>query len=78
MTDRPPPLFGEECVFALLFRMVQDHCSTMNAGELKSYGIEANADGIVTLTSVGPREATSCYVVSIMQPAERMFPVVRW
>jgi transposase-like protein len=34
-------------------------------------------DGIVTLTSVGPREATSCYVVSIMQPAERMFPVAR-
>jgi hypothetical protein len=32
--------------------------------------------GIVTLTSVGPREATSCYVVSIMQPAERMFPVL--
>jgi hypothetical protein len=23
-------------------------------------------EGIVTLTSVGPREATSCYVVSIM------------
>jgi hypothetical protein len=53
MTDRPPPLFGEECVFALLFRMVQDHCSTMNAGELKSFGIEANADAMKALAESG-------------------------
>jgi hypothetical protein len=46
MTDRPPPLFGEEYVFALLFRTVQDQCSTMNAGEFKSFGIETNADAV--------------------------------
>lgn len=53
MSDRAIPLFGEDYFFALLLRMVQEHCGTMNAGEVDSYGIEANADAMKTLAEAG-------------------------
>jgi hypothetical protein len=53
MTDRPSPLFGEDYFFALLLRMVLEHCSTMTAGELSSFAIEANADAMQALAEAG-------------------------
>jgi hypothetical protein len=53
MTDGTAPLFGEGYVFALLFRLVQDHCGTTNAGELKSFGIGANGDAMKALAQAG-------------------------
>jgi hypothetical protein len=50
----PPSVFrGEEFLFALLLRMVQEHCNTTVAGELKSFEIEANADAIKALADAG-------------------------
>jgi hypothetical protein len=53
MTDRPSPLFGEDYFFALLLRMVLEHCSTMTPGELSSFAIEANADAMRALAEAG-------------------------
>ena len=53
MTDRPSQLFGEDYFFALLLRMVLEHCSTMTAGELSSFSIEANADAMQALAEAG-------------------------
>jgi hypothetical protein len=53
MTDRPSLLFGEDYFFALLLRMVLEHCSTMKAGELSSFAIQANADAMQALAEAG-------------------------
>lgn len=53
MIERPSIFRGEEFLFALLLRMVQEHCSTMIAGELKSFGIAANADALKALANAG-------------------------
>jgi hypothetical protein len=53
MTDRPSLLFGEGYFFALLLRMVLEHCSTMKAGELSSFTVEANADAMQALAKAG-------------------------
>jgi hypothetical protein len=53
MIERPSIFRGEEFLFALLLRMVQEHCSTMIAGELKSFEIEANADALKALAKAG-------------------------
>ncbi|HEX3984772.1 MAG TPA: hypothetical protein VHX12_13840 [Acidisoma sp.] len=52
-TDRLPSLFGEDYVFALLLRMVREHCSTMTASEVDSYGVEAHADAMRSLVEAG-------------------------
>jgi hypothetical protein len=53
LTERSPPLCGENYIFALLLRMVQEHCGTMNVGEIDSYAIEANADAMTALADAG-------------------------
>ena len=53
MTAPTPPLFGEDYVTAILLRMVLEHCSTTDAGELDSFGIEANADAMRDLAQAG-------------------------
>jgi hypothetical protein len=49
----PSNKFGEEFLLALLLHMVQEHCTTMIAGELKSFEIEANADAMKALAEAG-------------------------
>ncbi len=53
MTERPSVFRGEEFLFALLLRMVLEHCNTTIAGELKSFEIEANADALKALADAG-------------------------
>jgi hypothetical protein len=53
MTGQPLPLFGEDYTVALLLRMVLEHCSAIDAGELDSFGIEANADAMRDLARAG-------------------------
>jgi hypothetical protein len=53
MIERPSIFRGEEFLFALLLRMVQEYCSTTIAGELKSFEIETNADAMKALAEAG-------------------------
>lgn len=69
MSDLPARLFGEDYFFALLLRMVQEYCSTMNTGELKSFGIEANADAMRALAEAG-------FIEIVEQTGERIRAVV--
>jgi hypothetical protein len=72
MIELPARLFGEDYFFALLFRMVQEHCSTMNAGELNSFEIEANADAMRALAEAGfieIVEQTSEHIRAVVLPA---------
>jgi hypothetical protein len=53
MIDRQPPFFGEDYFFALLLRMVLEHCSTLEANEVDSYARESNADAMQVLEQAG-------------------------
>jgi hypothetical protein len=53
MTDGALAFRGEQFLFALLLRMVQEHCSTTVAGELKSFGVEAHAEAMQALADAG-------------------------
>jgi len=58
MIDLHPPFLGEDYLFALLLRMVQEHCSTVTAGALDSFGLEAHADAMRALGDAGYIEIT--------------------
>ena len=53
MTNPALPLRGEDFLFALLLRIVLEHCSTTTEGELKSFRVEAHADAMEALAEAG-------------------------
>ena len=69
MIDRPVPFRGEEFLFALLLRMVREHCDTTVAGELKSFEREAHADAMKALAEAG-------YIEIIEQAGDRVRAMV--